>query len=162
MSEREYLIGYGEDIHALEEGRPLVLGGIKIPHNKGCIAHSDGDVVLHALSDAILGALNLRDIGYHFKVDDPKWDNASSLLILAEVNKMMKDKGYEINNIDISISAEKPHLNAYIPDMQEAINKVLNCGPEYISIKAMTNEKMDSVGQELAIRVSAIVMLKRV
>ena len=99
---RDYLIGYGEDIHELVKGRKLVLGGVEIPFEKGCLAHSDGDVVLHALSDAILGALNLRDIGFHFKVDDPKWDNASSLLILAEVNKMMKEKGYEINNIDLS------------------------------------------------------------
>jgi len=153
-------IGYGEDIHRLVENRKLVLGGVTISFELGLLGHSDADVVIHSLCDAILGAMGDRDIGYYFSDKDPKYEGINSLLILDEVNKMMNENGYSIGNIDISIACEKPHLNDYIPEMKKIISSRLSIDVSKIGIKAMTNEKLDSVGEGKAIRSVCVVLLE--
>ena len=154
-------VGLGEDIHRLDYGRRLVLGGVEIPYEKGLVGHSDADVVFHAVSDAMLGALALGDIGQYFKVDDPKWDNADSSLIVAEVMRMISEKGYHVVNVDVTIAAEEPHLNKHLPKMRENLAKLLRISIEEVGMQAMTNEGMDAVGRKEAIRANAIVLLEK-
>ena len=155
-------IGNGYDVHQLGEGLDLFLGGVKIPHTKGCIAHSDGDVAIHALCDAILGALALGDIGKHFPDTDPKYKDANSLSLLKQVCKKIKERGYKINNIDSNIIAQAPKMMPYIPKMKDSLAKLLDINPNEISIKAKTKEKLDSVGESLAIEANAVILLKRI
>ena len=154
-------IGLGEDIHRLDYGRKLVLGGVEIPYEKGLVGHSDADVVFHAVSDAMLGALALGDIGQYFKVDDPRWEGADSSLIVNEVMRMISEKGYHVVNVDITIAAEEPHLNKYLPKMRENLAKLLRISTQEVGMQAMTNEGMDAVGRKEAIRANAIVLLEK-
>ena len=151
-------IGIGYDIHKLTEGRDLILGGVKIPYELGLLGHSDADVLTHAIIDAILGALALRDIGYHFPDTDPKYKNADSIELLKETKKLIKD--YEISNIDSNIICQKPKLMPYIEDMRKNIADALDIELNQISIKAKTNEKLDSVGSSIAISAQSVVLLQ--
>ena len=156
-----YRIGHGEDIHRLVEKRRLILGGIEIPFEKGLLGHSDADVVCHALSDALLGALSLGDIGTHFPDSDLQYKNADSLLLLKKVAHLINENNYQIVNIDLSISLEKPKLAPYILLMRQKVSEALNINIEGVSIKAMTNEGLDAVGRGEACRSTAVVLLKR-
>lgn len=157
-----YRIGLGYDIHTLCEGRDLIIGGVKITHEFGLMGHSDADVLIHAIIDALLGALALSDIGTLFPDTDRKFKNADSTLLLKSVYKKVVEKGYSIVNIDSNIIAQEPKMMPYIPKMREALDNVLKIGQHNISIKAKTNEKMDAVGQKLAIEAHAIVLLVKV
>lgn len=152
-------IGIGEDIHRFVEGKQLVLGGVKIPFAKGLLAHSDGDVVLHAVSDALLGALALGDIGHYFRTDDPKWDGADSQKIVAEVMRMVKEKGYRVGNLDVLILAEKPKLASFLPEMKENLARLLEVEVSRIGIQAGTEEGLGEVGREEGIRAKAAVLV---
>ena len=156
-----YRIGHGEDIHALIEGRKLILGGVNIPFEKGLLGHSDADVVYHALSDALLGAIAGGDIGQLFPTNDPLYDNLDSSIIVKECYRLVKEKGYKINNVDISIAAEKPHLMKYLDEMRNNIAKLLETSIENVSLKAMTNEGFDAVGEGKAIRATAIALIEK-
>ena len=156
-----YKIGYGEDIHALVEGRKLILGGVNIPFEKGLLGHSDADVVYHALSDALLGAIAGGDIGQLFPTNDPLYDNLDSSIIVKECYRLVKEKGYKINDVDISIAAEKPHLVKYLDEMRNNIAKLLETSIENVSLKAMTNEGFDAVGEGKAIRATAIALIEK-
>lgn len=156
-----YRIGFSSDIHRLVRGRQLILGGINIPFDKGSLAHSDGDVVMHAISEAILGALSLGDLGEHFPDSDSSTENMDSSIILKYVMKLMEKSGFEINNIDVSIQLERPKLSEYKVMIRENLSKCLDININRISIKAGTNEQMDSVGSGLAIKADAIVLLKK-
>lgn len=162
MINKMYRIGLGYDIHRLVEGRELIIGGIKITHEKGLLGHSDADVLVHAIIDALLGALALDDIGTLFPDTDPKYKNIDSLLLLKDVYNKIKNKGYCIENIDSNIIAQSPKMMPYIPKMKEALAKVLEIELEYISIKAKTKEKLDAVGENKAIESNAIVLLKKI
>ena len=156
-----YRIGLGYDIHTLREGRDLIIGGVKITHEKGLMGHSDADVLIHAIIDAMLGALALSDIGTLFPDTDNKYKDADSTILLKHVYEKILEKGYKIVNIDSNIIAQEPKMMPYIPKMRETLDKVLKIGQENISIKAKTNEKMDAVGQKLAIEAHAVVLLKK-
>ncbi len=156
-----YRIGHGEDIHALVEGRKLILGGVNIPFEKGLLGHSDADVVYHALSDALLGAIAGGDIGQLFPTNDPLYDNLDSSIIVKECYRLVKEKGYKINNVDISIAAEKPHLMKYLDEMRNNIARLLETSIENVSLKAMTNEGFDAVGEGKAIRATAIALIEK-
>ncbi len=157
-----YRIGQGYDVHRLVEGRELWLCGIKLDHTLGLLGHSDADVALHALSDAILGALALRDIGYHFPDTDPKYKGADSKELLKEVVQKIKVKGYEIGNVDITICAERPKINPHIEKMQEVVAQCLETDKENVSIKATTTEKLGFTGREEGISAYAIALLKKI
>ena len=157
-----YRIGLGYDIHTLVSGRDLIIGGVKITHEKGLMGHSDADVLIHAIIDALLGALSLNDIGTLFPDTDKKFKDADSTLLLKSVYEKINAKGYEIVNIDSNIIAQEPKMMPYIPKMRDALDNILKIGQSNISIKAKTNEKMDAVGQKLAIEAHAVVLLKRV
>ena len=157
-----FRIGLGYDIHTLVSGRDLIIGGVKISHEKGLMGHSDADVLIHAIIDALLGALALSDIGTLFPDTDKKFKDADSTLLLAKVYEKVKERGYNIVNIDSNIIAQEPKMMPYIPKMRETLDRILNIGQQNISIKAKTNEKMDAVGQELAIEAQASVLLKRI
>lgn len=152
-------IGYGYDVHRLVEGRELWLGGILIPHSLGLLGHSDADVLLHAICDALLGAACLRDIGYHFPDTDPKYKGADSKLLLREVAAMLKAKGYTIGNIDATVCAERPKINPHIPAMQTCIAECLNCSPDQVSIKATTTERLGFTGREEGISAHAVCLI---
>lgn len=154
-----YKIGLGYDIHKLTEGRDLIIGGIKITHEKGLLGHSDADVLIHAIIDAMLGALCLSDIGTLFPDTDQVYKDVDSTTLLKKVYDLIKEKGYKISNLDSNIIAQRPKMMPYIPKMREVLSKIL--GTEDISIKAKTNEKMDAVGQELAIEAQAAVLLEK-
>lgn len=157
-----YRIGLGYDIHKLTTGRDLIIGGIKITHEKGLLGHSDADVLIHAIIDAMLGALALSDIGTLFPDTDDLYKNADSTVLLRDVYKLIKEKKYVIENLDSNIIAQKPKMMPYIPKMKEVLCEILEIEPDRLSIKAKTNEKMDAVGQELAIEAQAAVLLKKV
>ena len=154
-----YRVGLGYDIHKLTVGRDLIIGGIKITHEKGLLGHSDADVLIHAIIDGMLGALALSDIGTLFPDDDAAYKGADSTILLKKVYDIIKSKNYIISNIDSNIIAQKPKMMPYIPKMKEVLCKVLEINENTLSIKAKTNEKMDAVGQELAIEAQAVVML---
>lgn len=155
-----YRIGIGYDIHKLVEGRDLILGGVKITHEKGLLGHSDADVLIHAIIDALLGALALDDIGTLFPDTDPKYKDIDSTILLKRVYELIQSKGYKIVNIDSNIIAQAPKMMPYIPKMKEVLCKILNTNPDDFSIKAKTKEKLDAVGQKLAIESNAVVLLE--
>ena len=157
-----YRIGLGYDIHKLTTGRDLIIGGIKITHEKGLLGHSDADVLIHAIIDAMLGALALSDIGTLFPDTDDLYKNADSTILLRDVYKLIKEKKYVIENLDSNIIAQKPKMMPYIPKMKDVLCEILEIEHDRLSIKAKTNEKMDAVGQELAIEAQAVVLLKKV
>ena len=156
-----FRIGFGNDVHRLEENCPLILGGIKIPSEKGAVGHSDADALAHAVTDAILGALAIGDIGSHFSDKDDRWKNADSFVFLSEAVRMMNEKGFEIENIDSTISLESPKLRGFVDKMRENLSKVLNVKISQISVKAKTGEGVDSVGENRAVKAVAVVMLKQ-
>ena len=159
MSEKSFRIGIGYDIHRLQEGRNLILGGVKIPYEKGLLGHSDADVLAHAIIDSLLGALALPDIGTLFPDTDEKYKDADSMELLTQVHSMIREKGYKINNLDTNIIAQAPKLMPYIPQIKQNLSKVLDLDIEDVSIKAKTKEELDSVGEGLAIEVQSVVML---
>jgi 2-C-methyl-D-erythritol 2,4-cyclodiphosphate synthase len=160
MTKQNYRIGIGYDIHRLVEGRELIIGGVKITHEKGLLGHSDADVLVHAIIDALLGALALDDIGTLFPDTDPKYKDVDSMVLLRHVYQKVQDTGYRINNIDSNIIAQNPKMMPYIPKMKEALASLLEIEPSDISIKAKTKEKLDAVGESKAIESNAIVMLE--
>ncbi len=145
-------IGYGVDVHRLEKNLPLFLGGVEIPSELGAVGHSDADVLLHAICDALLGAANLRDIGYHFADTDPKFKGIDSKILLREVVKLIEGKEYRVVNIDSTVIAEAPKINPHIPAMQKVIAEILKVEEDCVSIKATTHEKVDSFGRREAIK----------
>lgn len=158
----EYRIGTGYDIHKLVEGRDLIIGGIKIDYEKGLYGHSDADVLVHAIIDAMLGALALGDIGTYFPDTDEKYKDADSRYILKLAYDIINTQGYVINNLDSNIIAQEPKMMPHITKMKIELAKILQIDKKLISIKAKTNEKMDAVGKGLAIEANAVVMLKRI
>ena len=156
-------IGFGYDVHRLVEDRDLWLGGIKIPSNYGLLGHSDADVLIHALCDALLGALAMRDIGYHFPdTKGNEYEGIDSKILLRKVMQMIREKGYELGNCDITVCAEKPKLNPFIPQMQTCLAEVMQVPEGDISIKATTTEKLGFVGREEGMASYAVVLLKKV
>ena len=162
MQKKQFRIGTGYDIHRLVEGRELIIGGVKITHEKGLLGHSDADVLVHAIIDALLGALALADIGTLFPDTDPTFKDADSMVLLCKVYRKVQQNGYSINNIDSNIIAQNPKMMPYIPKMKEALSNTLNIEPCDISIKAKTKEKLDAVGESKAIEANAVVLLKRI
>ena len=154
-------VGLGYDVHRLVEGRELWLGGVKIEHTMGLDGHSDADVAIHALCDAILGAAALRDIGYHFPPSDNKFKGIDSKLLLAEVVKILKEKGYKVGNADITICAERPKINPHIPSMIKTLAPIMEIEEDEVSIKATTTEKLGFVGKEEGIAAHAIVLIEK-
>lgn len=162
MSKPNFRIGIGYDLHRLEENRDLIIGGVKIPYEKGLLGHSDADVLVHAIIDALLGALALPDIGTLFPDTDEKYKGANSIKLLKQVYSTVKEKGYSISNLDSNIIAQAPKMMPYIPKMKEVLSEVLNLDIESISIKAKTKEHLDSVGEEKAIEAQAVVIVYKV
>lgn len=152
-------IGNGYDIHRLVAGRDLILGGVKIAHHLGLLGHSDADVLTHAIMDALLGALSLGDIGHYFPPTDPQWAGADSLKLLAQVNQLVQDQGWQIGNLDTVIVAEQPKLKPHLPAMREKLSQILSLEPDQIGIKATTNEKLGPVGREEGIAAYSVVLL---
>lgn len=154
-----FRVGLGYDVHILKENLRFVLGGVEIPHSKGCVAHSDGDVVIHAICDAILGAANLRDIGFHFPDNDDKYKNINSKILLKKVKEMVCCNGFIIGNIDCVISLQNPKIKDYIPQMQKVLANTLEIDENQISIKATTTEGLGFEGREEGVSVQAISLL---
>lgn len=157
----DFRIGQGYDVHRLAEGETLWLGGILIPHDKGTIAHSDGDVLIHAICDALLGAARLRDIGTNFPDNSAEFKNIDSKILLKRSYDLVKTKGYEVVNIDATISAQQPKLKPYIPEMETTLAAVLEIDPEQVSVKATTTEKLGFEGREEGISALAVVLIKK-
>jgi len=157
----EIKVGFGFDVHRLEEGADLWLGGIKIPSPKGAIGHSDADVLIHSICDALLGAINLRDIGFHFPDTDPQYKGIESVKLLEEVCRLVTENGYVVNNIDTTISLEKPKISPYIPDMKKALAVAACITEEDISIKATTTEKLGFTGRQEGVAAYAVVLVKK-
>ena len=154
-------IGFGYDVHRLIEGEDFYLGGVKIEHIKGAIGHSDADTLLHAVCDALLGAANLRDIGFHFPDTDPRYKGIDSKKLLTEVINLLRDKGYELGNIDATVCLEVPKVNPHIPDIKQVMSEVMNVREDDISIKATTSEKMGFVGKKEGVSAHAVALLYR-
>jgi len=152
-------VGFGFDVHPLEEGRDLWLGGIKIPHHAGAAGHSDADVLIHAICDALLGAANLRDIGFHFPNTDPAYKNIDSKKLLHQVVLLLKSKEYLIGNVDVTLVLERPKINPHIPAMQQVLSDVMQIPGDDISIKATTNEKLGYVGNEQGVNAYAVALI---
>ena len=154
-----FRIGFGFDVHKLKDGHPFWLGGIQIPHFQGAYGHSDADVIIHAICDALLGAAALGDIGKHFPDTDVAFKNIDSKILLTNVNELLKKNNYSIGNIDVTLVLEKPKINPYIPQMIETLSGVLNLAANQISIKATTNERMGYIGKEEGVAAYAVALL---
>jgi 2-C-methyl-D-erythritol 2,4-cyclodiphosphate synthase len=160
--EEKMRIGHSFDIHQLVDNRPLILGGIQIPYEKGLLGHSDADVLLHAIAEAMLGALSLGDLGTYYPDTNPQFKDINSMRILKEIYEMIRQKGYIVGNIDSTVYAELPKLNPYITQIKQNISKNLNILEDQIAVKATTYEKMDAIGEKKAIAAEAVVLLKKV
>ena len=160
MPKSNYRIGHGYDVHRLEEGADCWIGGIKLKHTKGAVGHSDADVVIHVICDALLGALNLRDIGFHFSDTDEKYKGINSKKLLKKVIDMVRGKNYEVNNIDVTIMAEYPKLSPHINEMQNILSKVMEIEKDLLSIKATTTEGLGFIGREEGIAATCVVLLR--
>lgn len=156
-----FRVGMGFDVHRLVENRDLWIGGVKIPFEKGLDGHSDADVAIHAICDAILGAANMRDIGYHFSDKDPKFKNIDSKILLAETVKIVAQKGYKVGNVDVTICAEYPKMNPHIPDMCKVLSAVMEVDIDAVSIKATTTERLGFTGRMEGISAYAVALLER-
>lgn len=154
-------VGFGFDVHQLKENHPFVLGGVKLEHHAGAYGHSDADVLLHAICDALLGAANLRDIGFHFSNKDDRWKGISSLVLLEHVVALLKEKNYVIGNIDAMVCLEAPKINPHIPAMKGYIARAAGVEEEDISIKATTNEQMGFIGREEGVVAYAVCLIER-
>lgn len=153
-------VGLGYDVHQLVEGRDLWLGGIKLEHSKGLLGHSDADVLIHAICDALLGAANLRDIGYHFPDTAGEYENIDSKILLRRTLELIQAKGYEVGNVDATICAERPKMKARIPEMQAVLAEVMGVEADAVSIKATTTEKLGFTGREEGISAYAVVLIQ--
>ena len=153
-------IGHGYDVHKLVEGRALILGGVKIDYEKGLLGHSDADVLLHAVSDALLGAAGLGDIGVHFPDTDPRYKGADSLELLRIVGEKVTGKGYRVSNIDVTMIAQRPKLKDHIPQMKENIARTLNLNPDRVNVKATTEEHLGFTGEGLGMACHAVCLLE--
>lgn len=154
-------VGFGFDVHRLVEGRELWLGGVKVPHALGALGHSDADVLLHALCDALLGALALGDIGTHFPDTDPQWKGADSKHLLSAVRRMVAEKGWTVGNVDLTLILERPKIKPHVPAMRTVIADLLGVEEEAVSIKATTNESMGFVGREEGVAAHAVALVQR-
>lgn len=154
-------IGFGFDVHQLKDNHPFIVGGVNLGHHKGAFGHSDADVLLHAICDALLGAANMRDIGFHFQNTDPRWEGISSMILLQETVKLLTEKGFSIGNIDASLCLEAPKINPHIPQMQKNIAEAINIAEEDISIKATTNEQMGFIGREEGVAAYAVCLIQK-
>ncbi|MFM8835086.1 MAG: 2-C-methyl-D-erythritol 2,4-cyclodiphosphate synthase [Cytophagales bacterium] len=152
-------VGLGYDVHQLEEGRDFWLGGIKLPAQKGAVGHSDADVLIHAICDALLGAANLRDIGYHYSNKDPQWRGRDSKFFLKDVTSMLSEKGWRIENVDCTICLEAPKLNPHIDEMKKVMAPLMNISADDISIKATTTEKLGYVGRGEGVNATAVALI---
>jgi 2-C-methyl-D-erythritol 2,4-cyclodiphosphate synthase len=152
-------VGLGFDVHPLAEGRDFWLGGIKLKHDKGAVGHSDADVLIHAICDALLGAANLRDIGFHYSNKDPRWKGRDSKFFLQDVTRMLNEKGWEIENVDCTLVLESPKINPHIPEMKKVLAPLMNISEDAISIKATTNERLGYVGREEGANAYAVALI---
>jgi len=153
--------GFGYDVHQLQDGEDFWLGGIKVPHTKGAVGHSDADVLIHVICDALLGAANMRDIGYHFADTDPQFKGIDSKILLKDVMALIRDKGYEIGNIDSTICLQQPKINPHIPDMKQCLAGVMGIDLDDLSIKATTTEKLGFVGTQEGVAAFATVLITK-
>ncbi|MDI9868552.1 MULTISPECIES: 2-C-methyl-D-erythritol 2,4-cyclodiphosphate synthase [Flectobacillus] len=154
-------VGQGYDVHRLEEGRDFWLGGIKVPHTHGAVGHSDADIACHVICDALLGAANMRNIGYHFSDKDPQWKGVDSKILLARVMEMIREAGWEVNNIDVTIILQIPKLNPHIPEMKRVLAEVMKIDEEDLSIKATTSEHIGFVGRGEGIAAQCVALIKK-
>ena len=154
-------VGLGFDVHPLEEGRDFYLGGIKLPAQKGAVGHSDADVLIHAICDALLGAANLRDIGFHYSNKDPQWAGKDSKFFLKDVTKMLLERGWKIENVDCTLTLENPKVNPHIPEMKKVLAPLMNISEDDVSIKATTNEKLGYVGREEGVNAMAVALIRK-
>lgn len=155
----KFRVGHGYDVHKLAEGRKLIIGGVEIPHSKGLLGHSDADVLAHAICDALLGAAALGDIGKHFPDNDDKYKGADSLVLLEKVCELIRNKGYEISNVDSTILAQAPKLRPYIDEMRSKLAKAMKLDIDELSVKATTEERLGFTGREEGIAAHAVVLL---
>ena len=155
-------VGFGFDVHQLKENHPFILGGVNLQHHSGAFGHSDADVLVHAICDALLGAANLRDIGFHFSNKDDRWKGISSLILLKQVIQLLKDKNWQIGNIDAMVCLEAPKINPHIPNMKANIAAAAEISEEDISIKATTNEQLGFIGREEGVVAYAVCLIERV
>lgn len=154
-------VGFGYDVHKLEEGQDFWLGGIKVPHTHGAVGHSDADVLIHVICDALLGAANMRDIGFHFSDKDPQYKGIDSKILLKDVVKLITEMGFEIGNIDSTICLQQPKVNPHIPAMKTCLAEVMEVDEEDLSIKATTTEKLGFVGKEEGVAAYATVLIQK-
>lgn len=154
-------VGMGFDVHPLETGRDLFLGGIKLDAAKGAVGHSDADVLIHAICDALLGAANMRDIGFHFANTDNRWKGMDSKFFLKEVTRMITEKGWSIQNVDCTLTLEKPKINPHIPAMKKVLAPLMNISEDNVSIKATTNEKLGYVGREEGVNAYCVALISK-
>ncbi|MGI4740296.1 MAG: 2-C-methyl-D-erythritol 2,4-cyclodiphosphate synthase [Janthinobacterium lividum] len=154
-------VGFGYDVHQLQPGLPFWLGGIEVPHTHGALGHSDADVLIHVICDALLGAANLRDIGFHFPDTDPQYKGIDSKKLLAHTMRLLREKGYELGNVDSTICLEKPKVNPHIPAMRATLAEVMGVGEDDISIKATTTEKLGFVGRQEGVAAYATVLITK-
>lgn len=156
---KDFRIGHGYDVHALGEGRRLVLGGVEIPHERGCIAHSDGDVAIHAVCDALLGAVALGDMGLHFPDTSAEFENIDSKILLSRTAAKVREKGYEIGNIDCTIAMQRPKLRPYIDMMRRALAEAMSVAVDRVSVKATTTERLGFEGEEKGVSATAVALV---
>lgn len=154
-----FRIGFGYDVHQLKEGEEFWLGGILIPHSKGAVGHSDADVLIHVICDALLGAANLRDIGYHFSDQDPKYKGIDSKILLREVMALLKKEGYQIGNLDVTICLQQPKINPHIPAMKACLAEVMHIEDNKLSLKATTTERLGFVGREEGVSAYCVALI---
>jgi 2-C-methyl-D-erythritol 2,4-cyclodiphosphate synthase len=152
--------GFGFDVHQLSAGRDLVIGGVKIPHEKGALGHSDADVLIHAICDALLGAAGLQDIGHYFPDTSAEFKNIDSRILLRRVMELLSEKNYAVGNVDSSLVLERPKIKNYIPAMREVLSQIMQVSTDHVSIKATTNEKMGFIGREEGVAAYAVVLIQ--
>lgn len=157
-----FRVGFGNDIHRLEEGRRLILGGVEIPSERGAVGHSDADALTHAVTDAILGSLALGDIGSHFSDTDPRWEGADSFAFLAHAVELASERGFRVVNVDSTVSIEQPKLRPHIDAMRARLAEAIGIAVEQISVKAKTGEKIDSIGTGQAVKAEAVVLVSEI
>ena len=154
-------VGFGFDVHQLASNHPFVMGGVQLEHHSGAFGHSDADVLVHAICDALLGAANLRDIGYHFSNTDERWKGISSLVLLTECVRLLAEKGWQVGNVDAMICLEAPKINPHVPAMKQNIAQAMGIAEDDISIKATTNEKMGFIGREEGVVAYAVCLIEK-
>ena len=154
-------VGFGFDVHRLDEGQPFFLGGVKIPHSKGAVGHSDADVLIHTICDAILGAADLRDIGFHFPDTDGQYKGIDSKILLKDIMVLVRKEGYELANVDATIALQTPKVNSYVPEMKSVLAQTMGVSLGQISIKATTTEKLSFVGREEGVSAYAVALIQR-